>query len=75
MCVIAVYRGRLRVGGIGFYSLRREVSMAQGESWKHASPAGFSGEAFLDWLAPIVVVIVIGGMLFALIGAMLAPAD
>jgi len=49
--------------------------MAQGESWKHASPAGFSGEAFLDWLAPIVVVIVIGGMLFALLGAMLAPAD
>ena len=50
--------------------------MAQGASEKHASPAGsFSLEVFLDWLAPIVVVIVIGRMLFALIGAMLAPAD
>jgi len=50
--------------------------MAQGASGKHASPAGFfSLEAFLDWLAPIVVVIVIGGMLFALLGAALAPAE
>ena len=57
-------------------SLRREVCMAQGASEKHASPAGFfSLEAFLDWLAPIVVVIVIGGMLFALVGAALAPAE
>jgi len=50
--------------------------MAQGASGKHTSSAdSFSLEAFLDWLAPIVVLIVIGGMIFALIGTMLAPVE
>jgi type II secretory pathway component PulF len=50
--------------------------MAHGESQKHLSPGEFfSVEALLDWLAPIVVVIVIGGMILALVGAMLAPAE
>lgn len=53
-----------------------EVPMAQGESQKHRSPREFfSLEAFLDWLAPIVVVVVIAGMLLALVGAMLASAE
>ena len=57
-------------------SLRREVSMAQGASGKHTSSAdSFSLEAFLDWLAPIVVLIVIGGMILALVGTMLAPLE
>jgi hypothetical protein len=57
-------------------SLRREVFMAQGASGRHTSSAdSFSLEAFLDWLAPIVVLIVIGGMIFALIGTMLAPVE
>ena len=51
--------------------------MAPGESQKHAIffEESFSLEAFLDWLAPIVVVIVIGGMIFALVGAMLAQVE
>ncbi len=50
--------------------------MVQSESQKHRSrDEFFSLEAFLHWLAPIVVVVVIGGMLFALIGAILAPAE
>jgi hypothetical protein len=48
----------------------------QGASEKHAISAGLSSlEAFLDWLDPLVVVIVIGGMIYAFVGAMLAPAD
>ncbi len=50
--------------------------MAHGEYQKRVSSQEyFSLEAFLDWLAPIVVVVVIGGMLFALVEAMLASAD
>ena len=50
--------------------------MAQGDSQKHAIfEEYFSLEAFLDWLAPLVVVIVIGGMIFALVGAMLASVE
>jgi membrane protein required for beta-lactamase induction len=74
--VIAVFNERFRVGGIGFYFPASEVSLAQGASEKHAISAGLSSlEAFLDWLDPLVVVIVIGGMIYALVGAMLAPAD
>jgi hypothetical protein len=76
MRVIAVYRWRFRVGGIGFYFPASGGSMAQGASGKHTSSAdSFSLEAFLDWLAPIVVLIVIGGMILALVGTMLAPLE
>jgi hypothetical protein len=61
---------------LGSYFPASEVSMAPGESQKHAiCEEYFSLEAFLDWLAPIVVVIVIGGMIFALVGALLASAE
>lgn len=60
----------------GPYFPASEVPMAHGESQKHLSPGEFfSVEALLDWLAPIVIVIVIGGMILALVGAMLAPAE
>ena len=50
--------------------------MAGSESQKHVSSREyFSLEALVDWLVPIVVVIVIGGMIFALVGAILAPAE
>jgi len=76
MLVIAVYGGWLRVGEIGVPIPASEVPMAPGESQKHTIfEESFSLEAFLDWLAPIVVVIVIGGMIFALVGAMLAQVE
>jgi hypothetical protein len=63
-------------GNLGCDDPSPEVLMTQGASGKHTSSADFFFlEAFLDWLAPIVIVVVIGGMLFALIGAMLAPAE
>jgi hypothetical protein len=50
--------------------------MAGSEFQKHVSSREyFSLEALVDWFAPIVVVIVIGGMIFALVGAMLAQAE
>lgn len=75
MHVIVFYGGEFRVLESGPI-LASEALMAQAEFQKHRSPVEFfSLDAFLDWLAPIVVVIVIGGMLFALIGAVLAPVD
>jgi hypothetical protein len=69
------------VGGLGLVELGSHFPGVGGSLWRTANPSTrvlanrFPLEMSVDWIAPIIVLVVIGGMLFALVGAMLAPVE